>query len=97
MKKEMTGMEMEMLKQISATRFMIVDLALFLNTHPMERETIVEYNRYVMQWRGLKENYDKNFGMLTQHDSLSPYPWQWKDEPWPWENEANFKFEKGEV
>ncbi|MBK5241064.1 spore coat protein CotJB [Clostridium sp.] len=97
MKKEMNGLEMEMLKQISATRFMMVDLALFLNTHPMERETIVEYNHYVMQWRELKENYEKKFGMLTQLDSLSPYPWQWKEEPWPWENEANFMFEKEEV
>ncbi len=89
--------KLEMLKQISATRFMLVDLALFLNTHPLDREAVVEYNNYVMQWRGLKENYDMNCGMLTQLDSLSPFPWQWKEEPWPWENEANFMFEKEEV
>ncbi|MGH4121022.1 spore coat protein CotJB [Clostridium sp.] len=95
MKKEMNGMEM--LKQISVTHFMLEDLGLFLNTHPMERDAIVEYNRYVMQLRGLKENYEKSYGMLSQHDSLSPYPWQWIDEPWPWDYDANFRFEKEDI
>lgn len=89
--------KMELLKQISAVRFMIVDLGLFLNTHPNDKETVVEYNYYIMQWRGLKENYEMNYGMLTQYDSLSPYPWQWIDEPWPWDYEANFTFEKEDV
>jgi spore coat protein JB len=95
MRNEIT--KMELLKQISSTRFMLTDLGLFLNTHPMDKETVVEYNYYVMQWRGLKEKYEMDYGMLTEHDSLSPYPWQWIDEPWPWENEANFMFEKGDV
>lgn len=86
--------KMDLLKQISATRFMIIDLALFLNTHPKDKETIIEYNYYVKEWKGLKEHYEINFGMLTQLTSLSSYPWQWMSEPWPWENEANFKFEK---
>jgi len=93
MKNEMN--KMELLKQISAAKFMMEDLSLFLNTHPTDRETIVEYNYYVKEWRDLKENYEMNYGMLSD-DSLSCYPWQWISEPWPWENEANFKFEKEE-
>ena len=89
--------KMEMLKQISATRFMMVDLALYLNTHPTEKETIIEYNFYVMQWKTLKENYERNYGMLTQLNSLSPHPWNWISEPWNWEYDANFKFEKEEM
>ena len=95
MKNEMS--KMDLLKQISATRFMIVDLALFLNTHPKDKETIIEHNYYVKEWKSLKENYEMNFGMLTQLNSVSPYPWQWMSEPWPWDNEANFKFEKDGV
>ena len=89
--------KMELLKQISAVRFMLTDLGLFLNTHPNDKETVVEYNYYIMQWRGLKENYEMHYGMLTEHDSLSPHPWQWIDEPWPWDYEANFTFEKEDV
>ena len=43
----------------------------------------------------LKEKYEMHYGMLSEHDSLSPYPWQWICEPWPWESDANFKLEKG--
>lgn len=86
--------KMELLKQIVAIEFMKDDLALYLNTHPMDREAIAKYNFYVMESKGLKESYEMNYGMLSEHDSLSPYPWQWSNNPWPWENEANFKFEK---
>ena len=94
MKNEMN--KMELLKQISAAKFMMEDLGLFLNTHPTDKETIVEYNYYVKEWRALKETYEMNFSMLSD-DSLSSYPWQWINEPWPWENDANFKFEKDGV
>jgi spore coat protein JB len=35
-----------------------------------------------------------NYGMLSEHDSLSPYPWQWINNPWPWETDANYKLER---
>ncbi|HEY8889367.1 MAG TPA: spore coat protein CotJB [Clostridium sp.] len=85
---------MDLLKQIVATEFMKEDLALFLNTHPMDQEALAKYNFYVMESKRLKEHYEMNFGMLSEHDSLSPYPWQWSNNPWPWEYEANFSFER---
>jgi len=63
--------KMELLKQIVATEFMKDDLALYLNTHPMDREAIAKYNYYVMESKGLKESYEMNYGMLSEHDSLS--------------------------
>ena len=84
----------DLLKQISATEFMKEDLALYLNTHPMDRDALTKYNYYVAESRKLKEYYEMNYGMLTEHDSLSPYPWQWICNPWPWENDANFELEK---
>jgi len=86
--------KMELLKQIVALEFMKDDLGLFLNTHPMDKEAILKYNFYVKESRGLKECYEMNYGMLSEHDSLSPYPWQWINDPWPWENDANFLLEK---
>ncbi|MBL4930699.1 spore coat protein CotJB [Clostridium paridis] len=97
MKNEMHDMnEKELLKQLRAANFMKVDLGLFLNTHPMDGEALKEFNFYVMECRRLKEAYEMHCGMLTQHDSLSPYPWQWICEPWPWEEEANSKLEREE-
>ena len=93
MKKEMN--KMELLKQITALEFMKEDLALFLNTHPMDRDALTKYNCYVIECKALKEKYEMHYGMLSEHDSLSPYQWQWICEPWPWESDANFKLEKG--
>jgi spore coat protein JB len=86
--------KMELLKQVVTTEFMKEDLALYLNTHPMDQEALSKYNCYVMESKALKESYEMNYGMLSEHDSLSPYPWQWINDPWPWEAEANFKFDK---
>lgn len=88
--------KMELLEQITATEFIKEDLALFLNTHPMDQEALKKYNFYVIESKKLKECYEMNYGMLSEHDSLSPYPWKWINSPWPWEYEANFRFQKGD-
>lgn len=83
--------KMELLKQIAATHMMIEDLHLYLNTHPTDRNAVVQYNGYVKQYKMLKEEYDKCCSMICEHDSFSSYPWEWINEPWPWEYEANYK------
>lgn len=88
---------LELLEQITACEFMKEDLALYLNTHPMDREAISKYNCYVRECKELKERYEMDFGMLCEHSSPSPYPWQWINNPWPWETDANFEIEEGEV
>lgn len=87
---------LELLKQISVAHFMQEDLALYLNTHPMDKPVIERHNFYVMQSKALTEKYNSHYGMLTNRDVCSPYPWQWINDPWPWEYEANFRFEKEE-
>jgi len=89
--------KMELLKLIVASEFMKDDLSLFLNTHPMDQEALAKYNFYVMESKGLKESYEMNYGMLSEHNSLSPYPWQWINNPWPWEYDANFNLDKEDM
>lgn len=88
MKKNMS--KKELLKQITAVDFLLVDLHLYLNTHPNDREALAKYNSFAMQSRMLKENYERCFGPLS-YGACSTYPWQWINEPWPWECAANFE------
>jgi hypothetical protein len=85
----------ELLEQIMAVDFMMEDLHLYLNTHPMDREAVVKHNSYVMQSKMLRETYERLYGPITEN-SCSPYPWQWINEPWPWEFEANPRLSEGD-
>ncbi|MDW8802986.1 spore coat protein CotJB [Clostridium sp. A1-XYC3] len=94
MNKEMS--KKELLRQITAVNFVLVDLHLYLNTHPNDREALAKHNSLAMQSRMLRENYERCFGPLS-YGSCSAYPWQWINEPWPWECEANFKLYEEEM
>lgn len=81
----------ELLREITEIDFYIVDLNLFLNTHPMDHDALAHYNSCVVKANSLKGKYEKLYGMLTAGMDCSPYPWQWINEPWPWEFEGNFE------
>lgn len=80
-----------LLKEIAALEFTVIELNLYLNTHPRDREALGVFNKTMARVKALKEAYDKNYGMITSQDSHSSYPWEWLAEPWPWEYEANYK------
>ena len=74
----------QMLIDISAMNFAVLEMTLYLDTHPDDSKAVQQRNIYVDELHTLMEEYEREFGPLTQ---LSPgnYPWQWIDEPWPWE------------
>ena len=85
----------ELLKEITAVDFSIIDLHLYLNTHPTDRNALTTYNSLVTKAHMLKQNYERSFGPLS-YGSYSPCPWQWINEPWPCECEANFELYREE-
>ena len=79
----------EMLQRLSALDFYIIDLHLYLNTHPNDREAIQKYIAVVKEANELREQFEQQFGMLSPR-STSKYPWQWIEDPWPWQYKFNF-------
>ena len=79
--------QQEMMKKLQELSFMLVELNLFLDTHPDNRETRELYNTYSGQMASLREDYfaaygpTMNFGICPAGDSFS-----WINSPWPWEN-----------
>lgn len=75
----------ELLKQIMAVDFTLVDLNLYLNTHPYDMRTINLFNSYVQKSRMLRNNFERLYGPLVVNNS-NGFPWQWIEEPWPWQS-----------
>lgn len=75
---------LEMLKEIMAIDFSLIELNLYLDTHPMDQRALTLHNEYVMKIDKLKEVYQKKYGLLTSCH-MSDCPWEWINDPWPWE------------
>ena len=72
----------EMLKKIKCLQFAIIELALYLDTHPDDEKALCLHNRYSKEFKEVKDKYQKVYGPLTIN-----YPcnkWRWLEEPWPW-------------
>ncbi|WHH59389.1 spore coat protein CotJB [Petroclostridium sp. X23] len=81
----------EMLKQLSALDFMVIDLHLYLDTHPCDREALMKYNCVAMQANMLRNTYERMYGPINAYGPIHGYPWQWNNNPWPWSAEFNFQ------
>lgn len=75
----------DLLKQVMAADFTIIDLNLYLDTHPCDQRALMLYNNAIRNAKMLREAYERTFGPLTAYDSYSAYPWQWIQDPWPWD------------
>ena len=74
-----------MLKEIKDLQFAIIELALYLDTHPDDKKALCLHKKYCKELEDLKDKYQKAFGPLTINFPCNK--WKWIAEPWPWENE----------
>jgi spore coat protein JB len=76
----------QMMEQLQAVDFVLVELTLYLDTHNDDLEAINPFNHYVKERKRLKKVFESQFGPLMQYgNSYSSYPWNWSDSPWPWQ------------
>lgn len=77
-----------LMRKIQDVEFALVELQLYLDTHPFDKKALMDFNCYSQQLLMLKQQYDMAYGPLLQYGfSPSPYPWKWLDSPWPWEEQ----------
>ena len=73
----------QILMQIRELNFAVIELGLYLNTHPEDQKALCLHRKYARVAKDLKDKYQKVYGPLTIN-----YPcnkWRWLEEPWPWE------------
>lgn len=76
----------QLMEQLQTIDFVLVELTLYLDTHPNDFEAINQFNQYAKERKRIKKLFESQFGPLLQYgNSYSGYPWNWADSPWPWQ------------
>ncbi len=74
------------LKEIQELDFRMLDLQLFLDTHPFETKAVEEFNSASKKLGAMKTHYERLYGPLMLTGDNYTTPWQWIEGPWPWQS-----------
>ena len=82
------GERAKMMRCIQMYDFALIEVGMFLNTHPNNAEALAYYR----QTQALRDEavalYEKRFGPLTMMSPVAAEGcWKWVEGPWPWEGE----------
>ena len=77
----------ELMKKIMSYRFAVIDISLFLDTHPCDEKALKLHNEYVCELKKLIEKYENEYGPLSIETDMNS--WKWVEDKWPWEREVN--------
>lgn len=75
-------------EQIMQCEFVLIDINLFLDTHPNDERAIADYNSYAEQLAMLKKMYTERFGPIHNFGNStnrSDSEWLWTTQPFPWQ------------
>lgn len=78
----------EMLDQIRALNFSVIELGLYLDINPDDKRALCLCNENQRKLRMLTDSYQKMYGPLTIEFPCNK--WRWLEEPWPWEKGGSF-------
>ncbi|MGU3472262.1 spore coat protein CotJB [Paenibacillus sp. D51F] len=74
------------LRELQTLDFALVELNLYLNTHPGDMQAIQQFNQLAQKRQACAQQFEMQFGPLVNFgNSYSRYPWQWSETPWPWQ------------
>ncbi len=89
MYKQLSRPQYEALIEIMELEFVLIELNLYLDTHPDCEEALRIYNDLAMKYHGMIMDYQHEYGMIhsLSVNRTEPGEWNWIDSPWPWEIE----------
>lgn len=73
-----------LLQELMAADFTLIDLNLYLDTHPYDQRAIALFNSNLERAQKLRETYERMYGPLTIHTPSDRNAWKWINNPWPW-------------
>lgn len=77
----------QLMRQIQTADFVLVELTLYLDTHPDDEAALQQFRQYSDYSRQVKQVFEQKYGPLLQFGvSNNPGPsWDWGTGPWPWQ------------
>ena len=73
------------LRRLSSIHFALVELNLFLDTHPNDAEALKMFNSYKAKYEALLRAYETAYGPITTMGVKGNTSWDLIKSPWPWE------------
>lgn len=74
------------LEELQKLDFVLIELNLYLDTHPTDMQALQQYNQLVQRRKQFSHEFEMRYGPLMPFgQSFSRFPWQWPETPWPWQ------------
>lgn len=76
----------QLLDYINMVSFAVVEVTLYLDTHPCDQEALEYFRHYSKLRNKAMKEYADAYGPLTvDTNSNNSDTWEWVKNPWPWE------------
>lgn len=75
--------------ELQAIGFAVQELALYLDTHPHDKEALEVYQAYQQMFENAKMKYSQERGPLNHMMPSNDKRYTWPCDPWPWEYVGN--------
>lgn len=85
------GKKDELLLKIQELTFKVVDLNLYLDLNPADKNMYNEFKKAVEELKANKDLYEKNYGPLCVTETQYYDDYMWSKNPWPWMSEGGKK------
>ncbi|RIV28665.1 spore coat protein CotJB [Alicyclobacillaceae bacterium I2511] len=84
-----TGLPKEyyrLLEELQTVDFVLLELSLYLDTHPDDPQAIAQVQQFYLRRQGLVQQFETQFGPLQEYaHSPTVMGWPWAEMPWPWQ------------
>ena len=77
------------LAELQALEFVVLELGIYLDTHPEDAEAFAMFKQYTAMEKAAKAAYESKFGPITQSAAASGDSYRWLNGPWPWNFQQN--------
>ena len=75
----------DLIMQIDEQRFAIIEMNLYLDIYPNDKNALNKFNSYLRKEKELINLYESKYGPMTISSPVQKDNWLWNNSPWPWE------------